>query len=308
MERLNAEDLHLVVNLPEGILHSLLVSQVLGEDLRRAEGESDILLQRPEDVPHPSRRYVQGRDPGWSDQLHSRGCHRLHKEEICLQAEVMFLSSLSLSHSHPCSDSQTVASTCSKLRTRSRWICGWTGSTRRRSLTRRDPRARPCHLGRRRRTNQREDRSSLSRKSKNLLDADTVSSIFGRWWTPLSSSSCDWLGVSSNNNLVLPYHTWPHTPFLLSSVWRITFCFWRITIDLIFPQCFPVCPSEARCVSVKKGWKGSKALLVLKSWIFTFSSCYFIYNKRRLRAFVTVQCTDRSADCSCWSILNYPSK
>ena len=64
MEQLNAEDLHFVVNLPEGIvLLSLLVSQVLGEDLRRAEGESDILLQGPEDVPHPPRRYVQGRDP-----------------------------------------------------------------------------------------------------------------------------------------------------------------------------------------------------------------------------------------------------
>merc|ERR1712203_848279 len=48
------------------------------------------------------------------------------------------------------------------------------GSTRRLSLTRRDPRARPCHLGRRRRTNQREDRSSLSRKIKEKVNGVTV--------------------------------------------------------------------------------------------------------------------------------------
>ena len=264
MEQLNAEDLHFVVNLPEGILHSLLVSQVLGEDLRRAEGESDILLQGPEDLPHPSRRYVQGRDPRWSDQLHRRGCHRLHKEEICLQAEVMFLFSLSLSHSNPCSDLQTVASTCSKLRTRSRWICGWTGSTRRRSLTRRDPRARPCHLGRRRRTNQREDRSSLSRKSKNLLDADTVSSIFGRWWTPLSSSSCDWLGVSSNNNLVLPYHTWPHP--LLPTLFCVTnnFLFLKNNDRFDFSAMFSCVPKRSTVCECQKRMKGLQSFTCIE--------------------------------------------
>merc|ERR1711994_231661 len=46
--------------------------------------------------------------------------------------------------------------------------------TRRLSLTRKDPRARPCHLGQRRRTNQREDRSSLSRKIKEKVNGVTV--------------------------------------------------------------------------------------------------------------------------------------
>merc|ERR1711953_994655 len=49
-----------------------------------------------------------------------------------------------------------------------------TGSTRRHNLMRRDPRARPCHLGQRRRTNQREDRSSLSRKIKEKVNGVTI--------------------------------------------------------------------------------------------------------------------------------------
>merc|ERR1712183_513418 len=63
------------------------LKQVLGEDLCCAEGEPDILLQRPEDVPHPPRGHLQGRTLRRPHQLHCGSGHRLHKEEICLQAE-----------------------------------------------------------------------------------------------------------------------------------------------------------------------------------------------------------------------------
>ena len=68
LEQLKAQDLHLEFHLCKHV--NFRVSQVLGEDLRGAEGEPDILLQRPEDLPDPSRGHLQGRALRRPDELH----------------------------------------------------------------------------------------------------------------------------------------------------------------------------------------------------------------------------------------------
>ena len=63
---------------PSNSLLSSFIVQVMGEDLCRPEGAAALFLQGPEGVQEPPRGDLQGRARRRPDQLHRRGCHRLH--------------------------------------------------------------------------------------------------------------------------------------------------------------------------------------------------------------------------------------
>lgn len=54
----------------------------------RPEGNTDCVLQGPEDLQEQAGRHVQGRAPSGPHQCRGHRRHRLHQEETRVQAEV----------------------------------------------------------------------------------------------------------------------------------------------------------------------------------------------------------------------------